>query len=168
MGKRGRPPKGTPPKSKPEKKQPKPKIERITKSKNNFVKLNNNIINLNKERKCRKRGRKTKNNDDNLFTIDEMLGYLKRNYASFNIEINGNKILSGLHNMREFGYQQYILDKFVYNNTTYYCDDYGSVINTDGILNGIVVRKYNGEKRIILFENNENENIDDIINSIEK
>lgn len=158
MNRRGRPPKGT----NPVKQVYKPKCKQL----DEYAKINNETyVKLDQYKRGRKRGRKTKEQSNKLFTTDEILGFLERNYSIFNIEENKQKILEGLTTMKEFGIQQYIMNKFIHNDNTYYYDDFGSVINIDGKLVGIIV-KQNNEKKIIIFDTNYS-SYDNIMKTIE-
>jgi hypothetical protein len=134
-----------------------------------IVAEDNTVIKPESKKRGRKRGRK-KQEHDMLFKPEEILDYIQRNYPHVNIEKIRYKIIDGLKLMREFGERPYLLYKFEYDHTTYYYDDRGSILNTDGQLVGLFVKQSNDINKMFMFEskNKDRRTFQEVIDQIER
>jgi hypothetical protein len=112
----------------------------------------------------RKRGRKSKNQEI-LFKPEEVMDYVARNYPDIGIDRIRNKVVNGLKVMKNIKNNPYLLYKFPYKNVTYYYDDNGAILNTDGVLIGYFIHRGGGIKKMYMFDqkNKDTRTVDEII-----
>ena len=85
----------------------------------------------------KKRGRKIgKKEYIQLYKPNEILDYIQRNYPALGVDKIKTKLLNAIVNEKTLEKKTYILTPFIYNNTTYYYDEYNSILNTSGSLIG--------------------------------
>jgi len=127
------------------------------------------IIKPEAKKRGRKRGRRKKESDI-LFTPQEVIDYIDRNYPLMGIDRIREKVIEGLKTMREFGDSPYLLYKFTYDDTVYYYDDKGAILNTDGQLVGYFILQTDGNNKMYMFKrkNKDTRTFQEVIDSIEK
>lgn len=121
---------------------------------NNAIKTDNNITEIKSQQshhRGRKRGRKSKNQEI-LFKPEEVMDYIARNYPDIGIDRIRNKVVNGLKVMKNIKNNPYLLYKFPYKNVTYYYDDNGAILNTDGVLIGYFIHRGGGIKKMYMFD----------------
>lgn len=126
------------------------------------------IIKTEAKKRGRKRGRRTKEQDA-TFKPEEILDYIHRNYPLIGIDRIRDKVIDGLKVMRAFSDSPYLLYKFTYDNTIYYYDDNGAILNADGKLIGYFVKQSDGMNKMCMFtlKNKDTRNFQQVIDSIE-
>lgn len=128
----------------------------------------NTIIKPEQKKRGRKRGHKQ--DTSSLFTAEEVIDYIHRNFPLMRIDRIRDKTIQGLKTMREFNDCPYLLYKFTHDNTIYYYDDKGAILNTDGKLSGLFVLQKDNTNKMYLFKrkNKDTRTFQEVINSIER
>jgi hypothetical protein len=127
------------------------------------------IIKPEAKKRGRKRGRKKKE-EYLLFKPEEVIDFVHRNFPLMGIDRIRDKVIDGLKIMREFGDSPYLLYKFTYDDTIYYYDNEGAILNTDGKLVGYFVKQKDGNNKMYMFKrkNKDIRTFQEVIDSIER
>ena len=126
------------------------------------------VIKPEAKKRGRKRGRK-KRDMEILFTPQEVIEYIHRNYPLMGIDKISDKVVEGLRVMREFGDSPSLYYKFTYDDITYYYDDRNAILNADGQLVGHFIPQGDGNNKMYLFnrKNQDTRTFEEVIDWIE-
>lgn len=150
-------------------KEAKPKRKYTRRKKPEELKTDDNtIIKPEAKKRGRKRGRRKKE-QELMMKPEEVMDYMIRNFPDMKLEKIKYKVVSGLKLMKELGENRYVLDKFTYNDESYYYDDKNTILNADAKFVGYFIDQDDGTKKIYFLKpkGRDERNFEQIIAEIE-